>query len=552
LIKGLNLTQKHKVHALILKVFDLRSPVIKYRLLAVKTISSFLILSILLLSGCTSSPERIPGFLYLRLSSDITTLDPAMIVDVAGGSVAAKIFNGLVRFDEESRIVPDLAEGFSISEDGKTYKFRLRKGVRFHNGTEFKAKDVKYSFERVLSPETRSSRTWLFDRISGAKEFMNGTSPDVQGIRVLDEYTVELEIMEPFGPFLSLLAMPPAYIVPLGAAGREFSSNPIGTGPFSLKEWRRGRELILSTNVDYFSEKAEIKGLVYRIIPEELTTIAEFESGNLDIIGVPSTEFRRYSESSRWSGQIQKSHGLNIFYLGFNCQKAPFNVRKVRQALNYAIDRDRILKTILEGRGELATGPIPHLLLQSWNKGYRYDPEMARALLKESGLENKLKFRIYQPPEQDTVDIMEVVQQYLKGIGVEAEIVQLEWSAFKDAINKGEADSFWLSWRADYPDPENFLFPVFHSSNWGSAGNRARFKDPEIDRLIEEAQIEPDEKKRTAIYIETERLVIEDAPWLFFWHKNEYIVHQPWVKGVKAYSIYNADKGTGVLLSEKR
>lgn len=509
---------------------------------------SLLIAFLFLLSGCTSRPERIPGFLYLRLSSDITTLDPAMIVDVAGGAVAAKIFNGLVRFDEESRIVPDLAEGFNISADGKTYRFRLRKGVRFHNGREFKAKDVKYSFERVLSPETRSSRTWLFDRISGAKEFMEGAAPDLQGIRVLDEYTVDIEIIKPFGPFLSLLAMPPAYIVPLDAAGREFSSTPIGTGPFSLKEWRRGRELILSANVDYFSKKAEIKGVVYRIIPEELTTIAEFESGNLDIMGVPSTEFRRYSESSRWSGQIQKSHGLNIFYLGFNCQKVPFNDRRVRQALNYAIDRERILKTILEGRGELATGPIPHLLLQSVNKGYRYDPDKARVLLKESGLENKLKFRIYQAPDQDTVDIMEVVQQYLKDVGVEAEIVQLEWSAFKDAVNKGEADSFWLSWRADYPDPENFLFPVFHSDNWGSAGNRARFKDYEIDRLIEEAQIEPDEKKRTAIYMETERRVIEDAPWLFFWHKNEYIVHQPWVKGVKAYSIYNADKGTDVAI----
>lgn len=553
MIKGLPQRRKEReVYTLILKVFDLCAPVNKDRLLAVKTISSSLILFILLLHGCTSRPERIPEFIYLRLSSDITTLDPAMIVDVAGGSVAAKIFNGLVRFDEESRIVPDLAEGFSISEDGKTYRFRLRKGVRFHNGTEFKAKDVKYSFERVLSPETRSSRTWLFDRISGAREFMTGATPDVKGIRVRDEYTVEIEIMEPFGPFLNLLAMPPAYVVPLGAAGREFSSNPIGTGPFSLKEWRRGRELVLSSNVDYFSERAVIKGIVYRIIPEELTTIAEFESGNLDIMGVPSTEFRRYSESSRWSGQIQKSRGLNIFYLGFNCQKAPFNDRRVRQALNYAIDRERILKTILEGRGELATGPIPHLLLQNWNKGYRYDPDKARALLKKSGLENKLKFRIYQPPDQDTIDIMEVVQQYLKIIGVEAEIVQLEWSAFKDAINKGEADSFWLSWRADYPDPENFLFPVFHSSNWGSAGNRARFKDSDIDRLIEEAQIEPDEKKRTAIYIETERRIIEDAPWLFFWHKNEYIVHQPWVKGVKAYSIYNADKGTGVLLSEKR
>jgi len=528
----------------------------------VSRFASYLFLFILLLAGCTHRTERIPGFLYLRLSSDITTLDPAMIVDVAGGTVSAKIFNGLVRFDEDSKIIPDLAESLSISKDGKVYTFKLRQGVRFHNGRELRADDVKYSFERVLNPGTKSSRTWLFDRISGAREFMDGTEAHVHGIKALDEYTVEIEIKEPFGPFLSLLAMPPAYIVPeeeveVKVEGKEdrkdFSSHPIGTGPFKIKEWKRGRELILSANDDYFLKIPKIRGVIYRIIPEELTAIAEFESGNLDVMGVPSTEFRRYSESPRWRGLIQKSHGLNTFYLGLNCQKPPFNDRRVRLAMNYAIDRERILKTMLEGRGELASGPIPPFLKPSTlalreregvRVGYRYDPDKARSILREAGLENGFEFRIYQAPDQDTVDIMEVVQQYLKDVGIKAEIVQLEWSAFKEAINKGEADSFWLSWKADYPDPENFLFPVFHSSNWGSAGNRARFKDPEIDRLIEDAQREPEENKRLYYYSEAERRVTEEAPWVFFWHKNDYIIHQPWVKGIKSYPIYNADKGT--------
>ena len=527
-------------------------------------LASYLFLFILLLASCTHRTEKIPGFLYLRLSSDITTLDPAMIVDVAGGAVSAKIFNGLVRFDEDSKIIPDLAESLSISKDGKVYTFKLRQGVRFHNGRELRADDVKYSFERVLNPGTKSSRTWLFDRISGAREFMDGTEAHVHGIKALDEYTVEIEIKEPFGPFLSLLAMPPAYIVPQeevevevkveGKEGRkDFSSHPIGTGPFKIKEWKRGRELILSANEDYFLGRPKMGGIAYRIIPEELTAIAEFESGNLDVMGVPSTEFRRYSESPKWRGLIQKSHGLNTFYLGLNCQKPPFNDKRVRQALNYAIDRERILKTILEGRGELASGPIPPFLKPSTlalreregvRVGYRYDPDKARSILREAGLENGFEFRIYQAPDQDTVDIMEVVQQYLKDVGIRAEIVQLEWSAFKEAINNGEADSFWLSWRADYPDPENFLFPLFHSSNWGSAGNRARFKDPDIDRFIEDAQKEPDEKKRLYYYSEAERRVVEEAPWVFFWHKNDYIIHQPWVKGIKSYPIYNADKGT--------
>ncbi len=519
--------------------------------------------------------DRIPGFLYLRLSSDITTLDPATIVDVAGGSVAAKIFNGIVRFGDDSKVIPDLAESFSISKNGKTYTFHLRKGVRFHNGRELRAIDVKYSFKRVLDPESKSSRTWLFDRISGAREFMNGKARDVSGIRLLDDYTITIELTEPFGPFLNLLAMPSAYIVPkeeVEKKGIEFSSNPIGTGPFKIKAWKRGRELVLVANEDYFADRPRIKGIVYRIIPEELTTIAEFESGNLDVMGVPSTEFRRYSESEKWRGLIKQGPGLNTFYLGLNCQKAPFNDKRVRQALNYAVDRERILKTIMEGRGDLANGPIPPFLIKNppespFPKGgldqipplakggeggfsYRYNPTKARALLKEAGYDNRLKFKIYQSADLETADIMEVVQQYLRDVGVEAEIVQLEWSAFKEAINKGEADSFWLSWKADYPDPENFLFPVFHSSNWGAAGNRARFKDPETDRLIEEAQREPDEEKRKSLYLEAEKRVMEEAPWLFFWHKSEYIIHQPWLKGLKTYPIYNADKGLSVALTK--
>lgn len=512
-------------------------------------IASYLLIFTLLFPGCTHRTERIPSFLYLRLSSDITTLDPAIIVDVSGGAVSARIFNGLVRFDEESKVIPDLAESYSTSRDGKRYRFNLRKGVRFHNGREFRAKDAKYSFERVLNPNTRSPRTWLFDRILGAREFMNGESPNVRGIRVLNDYTVEIEITEPFGPFLNLLAMPSACIVPSDEAEKEgFSSNPVGTGPFKVKEWKRGRELLLSANDDYFDKRPKIKGIVYRIIPEDLTAIAEFESGNLDVIGVPSTEFRRYSESPKWSGLMMKSSGLNTFYLGLNCQRLPFDDKRVRQAINYAIDRERILKTILEGRAELAAGSIPPLLLEGGNKGYGYDPEKARALLKEAGVEKGFGFKIYQGVDQDTADIMEVVQQYLKDIGINTEIVQLEWSAFKDAINKGEADSFWLSWKADYPDPENFLFPVFHSSNWGAAGNRARFKDPHIDEVIEEAQREPDEGRRNALYSEAERMTIEEAPWVFFWHKNDYIIHQPWVEGIKAYPIYNADKGTDVAI----
>ena len=562
------------------------------------------------------STNKNPSYLHLRLSEDPTTLDPAYIVDVQGGVVAAKIFDGLVSYDDKARIIPGLASSWSESPDGKIYTFNIRRGVKFSNGREVTSADFKYSFERVLSPKTNSPRTWLFDRIKGAKEFMDGKSAAVSGIKAPDAHKLVIELSAPFGPFLGLLAMPGAYVVPkeeVEKYGSHFSDHPVGTGPYTLEHWEHGSRITLKANSKYFGGAPGVAGITYRVIPEELTSVAEFERGNLDALNVPAPEFRRYSQDPRWSGRLLSQVGLNTYYLGMNCRKAPLNDVRVRRAISMAIDRKRILETIYEGRGVLARGPVPDFLLPEtplkakdlrkacrhsartatsrtaptsrtdtlqaairfrkagleYEAGpdalpgcasrdiglsgfpYKYNPAEARRLLKEAGYPNGIDLKIYIGNEQETLDMVEVIQQYLADVGIKTSIVQLEWSAFKQAINNGDADLFWLSWQADYPDPENFLYPVFYSGNTGPAGNRARFQDKEFDELITRAETEPDTGKRMELYRQAQARVVKMAPWVFFWHKKDYVVLGPRVSGYRLYPISNSDKGLGVTVGNK-
>lgn len=510
------------------------------------------------LFACSLGSDRLDGFLYLRLNTNPTTLDPAHVVDVMGGSIGAKLFNGLVRFREDLSITSDIAESWTISKDGRTYTFKLRKGVTFSNGREVKAKDFKYSFERILNPKTRSPNTWVLNNIMGAKEFMDGRSNEVEGIKALDDFNLEITLKEPFAPFLGLLAMTAAYVVPeeeVKKWGEDFGNHVAGTGPFILEEWRHGRTLKLKAREDYFEGSPKIKGIIYRVIPEDLTVVAEFEAGNLDAIGIPVAEFRHYTQSPEWKNEVVNYVGMNTYYLGMNCERPPFNNPILRQALNYAIDREKILKTIYEGRGLLAKGPIPPQLIHPPSSpftkggiegGYPYDPQKAKELLKKAGYPEGLSIKIYLTADQEVLDIVEAIQHYLEKVNIHAELKQLEWSAYKEALNRGEPDAFWISWWADYPDPENFLFPLFHSSNWGPAGNRTRFKDEMVDRIIEKAQREMDPQKRYKLYKKAEKRIIELAPWVFFWHRIDYALHQKWVKGYKIYPIYSMDKGMEV------
>lgn len=507
--------------------------------------------------GCRRSQDgRLAGYLYLRLNSNPTTLDPALITDVQGGGIAAKLFNGLVRFNENLDIVPDIARSWKLSGDQLTYTFRLRRYVRFSNGRKVTSQDVKYSFERVLTPGTKAPLTWVLDKIEGANDFMTGKTASVSGIQIVNNHVLTIKLQKPFGPFLSLLAMTTAYVVPreeVKRLGQDFGTRPVGSGPYVLTEWKHGQHLILAAREDYFEGRSKLNGIYYRVIPEDLTAVTEFETGRLDVLLIPSSEYGRYTTDPAWRDLVYGKPGLNTYYLGLNCTRPPFDDLRVRKAANLAIDRQHILNTVFEKRGLLASGPIPpglwkNHVLPRVTGGYPFDPEKAKALIRAAGAEGKT-IKIYITPEPEVLDVVEVIQKYLTDAGLKPEIVQLDWSALKQAVNEGEPDAFWMSWWADYPDPDNFLYPLFYSASVGSGGNRTRCIDPALDRLIETAQGTMDENKRYRLYRQAEDRIIQDAPWVFMWHRADYFVVQPWVKDFKIYPIYSIDKRVDVQVT---
>jgi peptide/nickel transport system substrate-binding protein/oligopeptide transport system substrate-binding protein len=519
---------------------------------ALRTATQLLISSFLLFNLSCSSQNRLEGHVYYRLNTSPTTLDPALIVDVTGGSIAAKLFNGLVRLGDDLSIQPDIAKDWSISRDGLTYRFRIKYGIYFSNKREVKASDFKYSFKRILHPRSRSPNTWVLEKILGADEFMDGRTGDVKGIRVIDDYTLEINLKKPFSPFLHLLTMTAAYVIPFEEIerwGPDFSTHPAGTGPFVLKEWLPNRELQLKKREDYFEGPAHVKGIIYRVIPEDLTTVTEFELGNLDVITIPASEYMRFRKDSKKQNFISSLKGINTYYVGLNCSKPPFNNPDVRKAINYVIDREKILNTIYEGRGRLAKGPVPDVI-RTWESKlqYEYNPAKAGEFIKREGLEEHA-INFYVTADQEVVDIAEVIQSYLNAVGMRVTIKQLEWSAYKEALNRAEPHMFYLSWWADYPDPENFLFPLFHSSNFGAGGNRTWYRNAGVDSLIEKAQYTLDRRERDFLYQKVEELIIADAPWVFLWHRTDFTIRQPWVENYRIYPIYSMDKGTEISLS---
>lgn len=519
---------------------------------ALKLATQILISSFLLFNLSCSSQNRLEGYVYYRLNTNPTTLDPALIVDVTGGSIAAKLFNGLVRLGEDLSIQPDIAKDWSISKDGLTYRFSLKRGVYFSNKLEVKAYDIKYSFKRILHPLSRSPNTWVLEKILGADEFMAGRADDIKGIRVIDDYTLEITLKRPFSPFLHLLTMTAAYVVPFEEVekwGHDFSAHPVGTGPFILKEWLPNQALRLEKREDYLDGPAHVKGIVYRIIPEDLTTVTEFELGNLDVITIPASEYMRFRKDPKKQNFISSLKGINTYYIGLNCSKPPFNKPDIRRAINYAIDREKILNTIYEGRGRLAKGPVPDMIRTWENKiRYEYNPTKAREIIKREGLEEHA-INFYVTADQEVVDIAEVIQSYINAVGMKVTIKQLEWSAYKETLNRAEPHMFYLSWWADYPDPENFLFPLFHSSNFGAGGNRTWYSNPSVDIMTEKGQYTMDIKERHLLYQKAEEMIVADAPWVFLWHRTDFTIRQPWVENYKIHSIYSMDKGTEISLS---
>ncbi len=505
-----------------------------------------------LLSAC-GFRERSFDTLHLRLNKDVTTLDPAYIVDVDGGRLAAYLYNGLVRLDYDLNIIPDIAMRWDISDDATRYRFYLRDDVSFTDGQKLTAHHVKTAFERLLDPKLASPRSWIFEKVRGAEEMIQGKSDSATGFVVVDDHTFDIILSEPFSPFLSVLTTTNALIaLPYND---EYVAYCIGTGPFEIKLWERGNKMRFERNESYFDIKPKLSAILIRVIPEDFTAITEFENGKIDILEIPRAEFEYFTEKSGFKQYVHSAAILNTYYIGFNCQQYPYSLAQFRRTISYAVNRQLIADKFLDSRVQLADSPVPPALLGTEIKVYpkqEYDTEKAKVLFSQLQRDWDTPLKLYiRSGDRETEGVAELIQHDLAKIGMDIQIEGLEWTTFKEKTDVGEVGMFILSWWADYPDIENFLFPLFHSSNLGGAGNRVRYVNDRFDRLIEQAKSTIDKDNQNKLYEQALHIIMTDQPWVCLWHKKHFTVTQPWVRNYRQPSVHTTvEKGIDIFIEK--
>lgn len=507
-----------------------------------------LLTALLFISACTGNPpqsasqslslKKTPGTpeeATLNLF-DVgpQTLDPALAREVTSMNYICEIFSGLVSFDPKLNLIPDIASRWEISGDGRTYIFFLRRGVRFHNGREVKAQDFKYSLERACDPRTgsRTAAIYLGD-IVGAMDKLAGRAREIRGIKVLDDYTLQITIDAPKVYFLQKLAHPCAYVVDRENVeqGADWWRHPNGTGPFKLKRWERDKLLVLERNDSYYGQLPRLKQVVFKLwggVPMML-----YEKGEIDLAHVPGEAIERVLDPANpLHRELIEVTQLSIFYLGFNCARPPFDDPKVRQAFCLAVDKEKLIKLVLKGMVKRADGILPPGLT-GYNpqlEGLRYDPKLAGELLRNSKYGDALPSLILTTAGRGELSNLDgaLVDMWRRNLGVEVKVRQLEPEKYAYLLREEKDNLFELGWVADYPDPQNFLDVLFYSK---SEENIGEYHNPQVDALLERARAERDGKARLALYRKAEELLVRDAACLPLFFDVDYVLVKPYVKG---------------------
>ncbi|MBI4865806.1 MAG: hypothetical protein HY816_02530 [Candidatus Wallbacteria bacterium] len=365
-----------------------------------------------------------------------------------------------------------------------------------------------------------------------------------KGIAAPAPMTLRIELAKPFAPFLTVLAMPNAGVVPreeIEKWGDRFSEHPVGTGPFKFASWQHNVVVELEAFKDYFLGRPYLDKMRFRVIPDESVRLNEFEIGNLEHVNeVPDEKYETIKATKDYPGVLEECETLSTFYMGFNMTKKPFDDLRVRQAFSHAIDKHTILNVIRRGRGKVANGVLPPGM-PAYNpelKASDYDKEKAIALLKEAGYEDRTKLGELEywynatSSNDPNARLAEVIQQNLLQIGVKVKLQTTDWSTYLKKVDRGELALFRMAWVADYPDPDNFLYILFHSKNRGEAGNYSMYNNPKVDELLERGRTTLGMADRVKIYQELEKQIVADSPWTFLYHSRQPFLRKPYVKGV--------------------
>ena len=466
-----------------------------------------------------------PGVLIVGQIAEPKSLDPAAVTAVNDFRILVNLYEGLVKYAPGTlEVAPGLAESWEISEDGTEYTFKLREGVTFHDGTPLTAEAVKFNFDRMLNEDHPFHNTGPFPLAF----FFSAVEETV----AVDDLTVTFKLNGPYAPFLSNLAYSPGLIVSkagVESMGAEFGRNPSGTGPFKFVEWRSNEAVVVEANPDYWDGAPSLQAVVFRPITDANTRTAEMLAGGIDVmVEVPPVALSEFQSDDY---VVVEQAGPHVWFLILNAKEGPFANKLVRQAANYAVNKESLVNDVLEGTAEVAAGPTPPAFAWAYNDSlepYPYDPDKARELIAEAGAEGaELTFYVTEGGSGmlDPIAMGTAIQADLEAVGFDVTIETYEWNTFLGEVNpglEGKADMAEMAWMTN--DPDTLPFLALRTGAWPDAGgfNSGYYSNPEVDTLLEAARVATDQDERAALYQEMQVIVQEDAPWLFVanWKQN--------------------------------
>ena len=487
------------------------------------------------------------GAITITYKDDVATLDPAIGYDWQNWSMIKSLFDGLMDYEPGTTTLrPELAESYDIAPDGKTFTFKLRHGVKFHNGREMTADDVKYSLDRVTNPKTQSPGAGFFGSIKGFDAVAAGTSESLEGVTVVDPYTVKFELSRPDATFLHVMAINFAHVVPkeeVEKYGADFGKHPVGTGAYKLAEWTLGQRLVFERNPDYWLKGLpHLDKITFEIGQEPIVALLRLQKGEVDVPGdgIPPAKFQEVMADPEQKARVVVGGQLHTGYITMNTQMAPFDNVKVRQAVNMAINKDRIAQ-LINNRAVPANQPLPPSMpgYDTAFKGYAYDVAKAKALLAEAGHPDGFETELFAMNTDPNPRIAQAIQQDLAAIGIKANIQSLaQANVIAAGGDKAGAPMIWsggMAWIADFPDPSNFYGPILGCGgavaggwNWSWYCNKdLDAKAAEADSITDPAKAEERNKMWSAIYDK----IMEDAPWAPVFNEQRFTMKSPRMGG---------------------
>lgn len=477
-------------------------------------------------SGSSQSP------LVVGMEGSPITLDPRLATDAYSARVIQIVYNGLVKKTPDSSLVPDLAERWEVPDE-TTYIFFLHQGVRFHDGAELTAEDVKYTFESILKPDFPSP--------------LKESYRQIERIEVLNPYTVRFKLKEPFAPFLTnmTLGIVPRHVAEKPGGGSKLTTRPVGSGPYRLTDWEPDESLTFQPFEQYFEGRPRLSGLIYRIIPDETIRLLEVKKGNLDLVQNALSPDALDSLKNNPQVQIIKKMGTNYTYLAFNLEDSILRHLAVRKAIALAINRPLIIQQLMGGLAEPATGVLApsNWAYEPKVARYDYNPKEALRLLDEAGFTDPdgqqgpaSRFSLVYKTSQNELSkkVAEIIQQELAEIGIAVEIRSYEWGTFFSDIRSGNFQLCSLQW-VGVTDPDIY-YHLFHSSSVPPHGaNRGRYRNRDLDLLLEEGRKTMDLAARKKIYSEAQKIIAADLPYVSLWYQTNVAVISRRVQGFVLY-----------------